>query len=34
MSAGNGPPSGSARSVVREIDRELSRSEKLEKAVT
>jgi hypothetical protein len=33
MNASNGPPTGSARSVVREIDRELSRLDRLEKAV-
>jgi hypothetical protein len=33
MSTGDGVPSGSARSVVREIDRELDRLEKLERAV-
>lgn len=33
MSIGNGVASGSARSVVREIDRELNRLEKLERAV-
>lgn len=33
MSVGNGPRAGSARSVVREIDRELDRLDKLEKAV-
>jgi hypothetical protein len=34
VSASAGTRSGSARSVVREIDRELERLEKLEKAVT
>jgi hypothetical protein len=33
MSDGDGAPSGSARSVVREIDRELDRLDKLERAV-